>query len=845
MSDNPVATIGNSIPTPSDPSLVRKTYTLVQFDAQDFYGYNVGEKGSFSPSGQGDSFIMTVPLADTLTPGPPAPPSLPPTFCSAATWENMKLFPSMFVSGAWNSIMPKIITPSTILVDNGINSSGAATSKWLARPMADLTKELFNWTIVTVNGAAVAAADYAKYVGTAGNAGSQYCVTKAKDDTKDDNVIVLELNNTTVPADNRPTGNWDETSLVVGGAFVLMLNVTPLRPAGADPNKVQENAWTVKIVFGEVTMILDQTGSLNVVLGGDAVNQKASLVEGKAKQGPPQQEHFNDKPPYVITVYPVWNGLVVSCGLSDATSSLAPTSQFIMKTRDASIKLPPYSNWFDPTAPANVVIDGSLAAVKVDFGTKMTLTASQCRIDWAYLPCFFSREGWFDDFFIVNDDNPGDVGYTYKVYSIYTLNGTGYTVAETMSNTGIAGTSPDTHYQLDEWVMSYPDPPKDRFLRYGPQVFAAILETTETRQFPIKNGNGNFNLVWTGGTAGDPATTNDWRDYIQNISVTIGQDGSSGSITVDKHGVAGQTAEAIQSIGAVTVSASGGEGTVDGSIFQGLAMGIAENLTSEGASWTVPMIGLEKKMEDIALINVPFFDGRPMSTAVDFLCRYAGINYDLSAAPNSPIDLLGISEDLNVPRFDWRSGTSVKTALEDVMNDVGYSYVVRDGVVYVYERDATGLPLYPGPDRNPGGLTYPNTKVTTIDRTPDFDDIRNELVAVAMQGVDAGQGTKYATVPMVPIVAAMSLTTVPDIPWAKSLVDPLPGFMTITTLNNYLANREKPMRTYLIAGKTTIPGNADIKPYDRWNGYIIVSVTHNLDFANKTWTTDIELFWHG
>jgi hypothetical protein len=843
---NPVASIGNSIPEPGDPSLTRKTYTLVEFDAQTFYGYKVGEQPTFSPADRGESFFMMVPLYDALA-------TTKPGFVTQKNWfdggnpQNVAIFPSVFVSGAWNSIMPKILIPSDILVDNGLSTAAVpTTSAFFAWVWPDFLYDLFNWQIKTVNGAAVPAGDFYKYAQVGASFGSQYCVSKAKkDDSIATNQMVVELNNPSSP----PTGDWDEDELVVGGAFVLMLNVTPLRPAGADPNLVQQNAWTVKIEFGEVTMLLDQTGALDIVISSgtsDDVHQKANLIEGKAKQGPPQQEHINDKQPYIIVVYPVWNGLVVSCGLSDASSSLPSTSQFVIKNRKASIKISPYSNWFNPQSPANVVVTAP-ADVLVDFGDKMTITANECRFDWCYLPCFFSRQGWFDEFFIVNDNMPGDVGYSFKIYSIYTLNATSYTVSETLSNTGVAGPTPDTHYMKDAWVMSYvagAQPPYF-FPRFGPQVFAAILETTETRQFPIKNGNGSFNIAFTPSSPADPSPTSSWHDYIQSISVTTGLDGSSGTITVDKFGIAGQEAAVTQSIGAVTITATGGYGTVPGSIFQGLGMGIAENLSPDGATWTVPLVGLEKKLDDIALINIPFFDGYPLSTVVDFLARYAGINYDLSNAPTAALVNLGISEDLNVPRFDWRTGTNVKTALDDVMKDTAFLYVVRDGMIYIYEEDdVTGLPVYLGPDRNPGGLTYPNTKVTVIDRTPDFEDLRNELVAVALQGVSAGQGTNFAATPMVPRIAALSLTTTPDVPWAKSGIDSLPGYLSESDLNTYLSRWARKARLYIISGKTTIPGNADIKPYDRWNGYVISSVTHNLDFQNKTWTTDLELYFY-
>jgi hypothetical protein len=105
MSDNPVATIGNSIPQPSDPRLERKTYTVIEFDAADFYGYKIGEQLlPFNPSGHGDGFVMTVPLYDALV-------GVKPDFVTQANWDvsvpqNVAIFPSVFVSGAWNSIMP-------------------------------------------------------------------------------------------------------------------------------------------------------------------------------------------------------------------------------------------------------------------------------------------------------------------------------------------------------------------------------------------------------------------------------------------------------------------------------------------------------------------------------------------------------------------------------------------------------------------------------------------------------------------------------------------------------------------------------------------------------------------
>jgi hypothetical protein len=391
---------------------------------------------------------------------------------------------------------------------------------------------------------------------------------------------------------------------------------------------------------------------------------------------------------------------------------------------------------------------------------------------------------------------------------------------------------------LTKWRFHRPSGSPE-YKRFAGEIFGYILETAETRDFPIKNGNGNFTLsLETAGTPGNPgASITDWQKYIQSAQVTIDIDGSSGSVTVDKYGVAGQDAVANQSIGAFTISITGGFNTQGGSIFQGFAMGISNQETAGSSTWTIPLIGQEKKMEDIALINVPFFDGYSLQDTVDFLCRYAGIDYDMSKA-NGSINLSQSSE-INVPIFDWKSGTTVKAALDSVMQDTLHSYVVRDGKVYFYELDSTtGLPVSPGPDWSG---SYPNTKVVTIDRTPDFDNLRNEIIVMALQQIPQGKNTEITNVPTVPITELRRNTTVPDVPWAKSIFQPLSGSLSQSQLSDIADRLAAKTSTYDMSGQVQIPGDARIRPYDSWGSFIIKSVSHSADFQNKTWTTSLEL----
>jgi hypothetical protein len=59
----------------------------------------------------------------------------------------------------------------------------------------------------------------------------------------------------------------------------------------------------------------------------------------------------------------------------------------------------------------------------------------------------------------------------------------------------------------------------------------------------------------------------------------------------------------------------------------------------------------------------------------------------------------------------------------------------------------------------------------------------------------------------------------------------------LATIADRLASVTKKFTTI---GRTTVAGNASIKPYDTLGSFIITGVTHNVDFEAKSWTTDLE-----
>jgi len=366
-------------------------------------------------------------------------------------------------------------------------------------------------------------------------------------------------------------------------------------------------------------------------------------------------------------------------------------------------------------------------------------------------------------------------------------------------------------------------------------LFGYILRTSESRETTTHTDNGSFELNVTDGTPAAP-----WQDYIKSVSVTTGLDGISGQVVVDKYGFAGQSAVPVQDIGALVLTVSRAPASsVTGTIFSGIAMGISDTQSSEGGEFTIPLVGLHQKMEDIVLINVPFFDGERFGYVAQFLANYCGLIPNFGFASTG--DILPASDDITAPLIDFKTGTTVADAMNQLMEFSAHNFVFQpDGQVYFYKLATDGLPVTLGTDWEPD---YPDTKVISIDKTPDFEDLRNEALVIGLQQVGEPERQRatvqeYPTIPLILQYTNYGIT--PPIPWSKPMVYGIPGYVTESILQRVMDQIEVLTKIYELTGRTTIPGNAQVKPYDRWGDYVIVSVTQNVDLEGKTWTTDLE-----
>ena len=158
---NPVVTVTNSIPVPSDSSTVRKTYMMKIFDAVKFFLYTPGVNSTnFDPTDMGEEFYFFYSLKSALP-----SKTLKPEFVADGSWPAVQAAPSGFITTN-SSIMPKIITPSTLMVDNGIDMAEKTYSAFWGN-----NQLLFNWIPDKFNGATIPGVDWFKYMQPGGYPG--------------------------------------------------------------------------------------------------------------------------------------------------------------------------------------------------------------------------------------------------------------------------------------------------------------------------------------------------------------------------------------------------------------------------------------------------------------------------------------------------------------------------------------------------------------------------------------------------------------------------------------------------------------------------------------------------
>jgi hypothetical protein len=854
---NPRVAIGNVIPVPSSPTTVRDSFLRIDFSSQFAYTYSddvdpniPSELANLKLEGQQNFYFWN--MKTVYDKAYSEPLNKIPPFVTDDSWDTVvSKSASCFITSV-NSVMPKLIVPSKLLVNNGILDSTqkakyATVTDTLdnsTRKLVVQGKSLFNWSVSAL-GNNIPSADQLINCTEVSNGALSI---KYKDDTGTDNTTYLNLYEPSDP----PTGPWEPAKLVVQGAFCLVLNPVQLSISQPTDNTKKANKFYMEFDFGECVFRLNDSGLLNVNLINNYEQGKVQLTDAKAKESPPQAMSLNNGSPFVIVCYPVWNGIVVSNGIQDSKNSIFISNQYLAKSKDKDISDPSLQTQgkggkdgtFNTINPVDVFIK-VIDDVKVQFGDTLTVATNNCRYEIAYVPLFFSPLALIDTFFVADNDTEIS-SFEYNAYPIWTDNDTGYKVeygpVAFVKNIDAA----------NKWVCQSVGLKNTNPNRRAGEIFGMTITTA--------NGNGSFLLNVSGGT---PAGTSpigsiatdigselqvsgscSWQEYIKSISVTTSIDGISGQVVVDKYGLSGQTAVPTQDIGALVIEVTNAptDGTgnaLTGVIFSGLAMGINDAQTVDGGEFNIPLVSLHKKMEDMILINAPFFDGYKMGETTQYLTTYAGINGNWEYA--SPDVIMPSSTDIAAPMIDFKTGTTIADALTQTMEYTAHTFVVQpDGNIYFYQLNPDdGLPVVLGKDWS---SYYPDTKIMTIDKIPDFEDMRNEIIATAMQPVKNANRDSQQEIQLVPNIIAEDIVTTPTFAWTKSMFYGVPGYLTMDELQTVVDRNAMRAKRYLLSGRTTIAGNAEIRPYDKWGDLVITSVTQNIDLQGKTWTTDLEFY---
>lgn len=821
---NAIASVGSAGLGGGTPSWSRRSFTKIVFNEQRFYVYKQGTRNSFNPStsSRGDEFLVFSSLVDCVG-------EIKPDFVSESTWNSddggLKNSSSGFVTGVL-SLMPKMISPSDYVCNNGWNISGGEYQSLFAKefnPSGGTPFDGFNWKAVSINGQNPPTDSQLRKLNVIGDSFEKLATDGNKSETAT-NISVFELEESASP----PTSeHWVPGPLVGSGAFQLVLAIDPIRPSLANT----ADKWKVDISFGEVTASIADGGGCVISSRSNKESIKVTLADSRGKDCPPHLKSVKSEKLYILTIYPTWNGIIIQSGIQDSTKNFATvSSSYLRKNQDAAMMSSPYSSGFNPLSPADIEVSSPGNTI-MDIVGKISVQATNCQVSLAYSPCFFSHK-FFADYFSLAQQPVGAVAY--DAFGILAKNN----ISTSFINTGAAITG-NLGQEFVKVTWGF-DNGAEMFTRHAPEVLGAIFMAEESDTYAPNNESGStFSLLATGGSPLS-ASGGGWDQYIQQISTSSSFDGSSGSITVDKDGKFGRSATPTQTIGQIGVSMSSTSGIIGGYIFKGMALGVDDSKNSSAGTLSVNLVGAEIKLRDISLVNAPFFDGETASNVLGYLAAYAGLSLDLSGYSNPSIQLTS-SVDFQSPVFDIKTGTPVADALNTVCENILAIWYVENGILVVKEIHEDGFPTK-GIEVS---ASYPDSKIISYDAKPDFSNLRNEVIVFSLKSNEAGNDRNIGAVPFIPRIETAQQTTNPEFPWAKQMFRGVPGIVDNASAGDIMDRLLARSIAYDLTGGVTIPGNASIKLCDTFRGLLIVGINHSVDLSQKQWTTTLSLAGSG
>lgn len=574
--------------------------------------------------------------------------------------------------------------------------------------------------------------------------------------------------------------------------------------------------------------------------------------------------------PTTIFIYPIYNSLVVSSNLGGSIKQQNGVAARVSdKTLNAiAVMSPSLANFPSGYSESSGI---SVNGPKFNFTNSIKVTWINSYGLFCYCPITFAETVSFKYYFfgqVKKPEGTEGVEVSYYAHPIFTDNGSGYSMsssitADSVQSSDIKGI----------WKFSFLMSGSNKGLQLTPgEMFGFIkVQKKHGTLKQIINGDGKYSQSFDSSKTsllniiGKPTrdfsdVTDGWSEYITNVQTSVNFEGMSGSITLDKYAMKSSLKELPeQNIGAITLQAFGGAydtftgntcyGTQDiGLIFKGYALQTSNNVTENSATMNVTLVGVQKKLDDIKLINAPFWDGDKFKDVITYFQNYTCCNFEFNDNFGTfDSYILPRSDNYQKPAINFSTGTSCLQAVRTVAEKCDLKMVIQpNGHIYFYETDEQFIPYYvKGSDVI---KSFDETQIISFDISPSLQNCFNSYATMGFLTTSTQQTqfdpTEVGTIPGV-ILETSTRQIGFDFPWSRVISQVIPGWVTESQLQRQHAINKKRGRAQIYQGSVTVAGISNLFLYDKIKigglTYFITGINQNIDLQNKTWTTQLNI----
>lgn len=388
----------------------------------------------------------------------------------------------------------------------------------------------------------------------------------------------------------------------------------------------------------------------------------------------------------------------------------------------------------------------------------------------------------------------------------------------------------------------------------------------------VKNAPGNAGLVFS-------TEIPSWSKFITSVQVSHTLDGSHGTLVLDKMGMMEELGEfPNQVIGALTLVAKNGfyksrtetingqevsisassnyaGRSANGTIFKGFATKITESSSDGSNSLQLNLVGINQKLEDMTLVNCPFWDGDKLDDVLKYMRSYSGCqiirNSTFSNGATANSIILPKSADWKSPAVNFVLGTRVKDALIELGKFTSHRFVIQpNGCGYYYSLNDYGAPdwIYSASPK----ISYSYSDIISMNLEPSLENRYNTFLTMALLGnrntkgeigiEDTSPGYEFT------LIGGADNESMPDssnYPWSKIITNKENGIVTRKELKERHRTNVKFGQADIFSGSITVPGYDDFFIFDvisiEGTKYYIIGISHNLNLQTKEWTTSLNL----